>query len=252
MTRRFCLLSAALVSAMALVSVKAAEAPLPKADDIMDRYVEVTGGKAVYETRRSEIMTIEMEIVGRGIKGTLTRYTDSSNNAISTGEIEGVGKMEEGVYNGQAWENTAVVGPRLKSGAENDDAVRDAYFNSSLLWRKLYKARTAGIETVNGEECYKVELTPLSGGKPQYDYASKKTGLLVKTERTVVSPMGEITVEASASDYKQFEGILYPTRMVQTVMGNQIALTLIALKANQDIPKEKFEPPAEIRKLMAK
>ncbi|MBS1876370.1 MAG: hypothetical protein JSU00_24355 [Acidobacteria bacterium] len=241
-----------LLPALCLLPAWAADQALPKAETLLDKYVEVTGGKAAYEKRRSEVMTIQMEIVGRGIKGTLTRYTDSSNNSISTGELEGVGKMEEGVYHGQAWENTAIMGPRVKSGAENDDAVRDSYFNAPLLWRKLYQAETVGVETVNGEDCYKIMMTPLAGGKPQYDFLSRKTGLILKTERTMVSPMGEISVQASTSDYKSFEGILYPTKVVQNVMGNQVSLTMIALKANQDIPKDRFEPPAEIKKLMAK
>lgn len=252
MNRGLLLLSIIGIGAIAPLRMRAADEALPKGDAIMDRYVEVTGGRAVYEKRRSEIMTIEMEIVGKGIKGKLTRYTDSSNNALSSGEIEGVGKMDEGVYKGQAWESTAVMGPRLKTGPENDDAVRDSYFNLALEWRRLYKAEAVGVETVNGEECYKVRLTPLAGGKPQHEYLGKKSGLMVKMERTMVSPMGEITVQAAASNYKEFEGILYPTRIVQTVMGNQIALTMTGLKINQEIPKERFEPPAEIRKLMEK
>ena len=252
MNRKRTCLCAVAVMAVAVPLMRGADEALPKAETLMDRYVEVTGGKAAYEKRRSEIMTIQMEIVDRGIKGTLTRYSDSSNNSITTGEIEGVGKMEEGVYNGQAWESTAVMGPRVKSAAENSDAVRDSYFNLPLLWRKLFTAETAGLAKVEGEECYKVMLTPLSGGKPQYEYIGKKTGLIVKTERTMVSPMGEISVEATASDYKPFEGILYPARIVQSVMGNRIALTLLSLKANEEIPKERFVPPADVKKLLAK
>src|SRR6476659_1832212 len=104
---------AAVVLAMWAPAVRAADEELPKADTLLDRYVEVTGGKAAYEKRRSEVVTLEMEFVGRGIKGTVTRYSDVSNNTYSSGQIEGVGKLEEGVYKGQAWENTAMMGPRL-------------------------------------------------------------------------------------------------------------------------------------------
>lgn len=244
--------AAALVAAALSSSGFAADPDLPKADAIMDRYVEVTGGKALYEKRRSEVMVVEMEFVGKGIKGTLTRYSDVSNNAYSTGQIEGVGKLEEGVYNGQAWENSAMMGPRLKSGVENADAVRESMFNSSLNWHKLYKAEVAGIEKENNEDCYKVILTPLGEGKPQTMYMSKKTGYMVKTKRTAVSAMGEIPIDATASEYKPFDGILYPSKIVQNVMGNEISLTMVSLKSNEDIPKSRFEPPAEIKKLMAK
>jgi hypothetical protein len=252
MNRKSHILAAAAVMAVFTLCSRAADEELPKAESIMDRYVEVTGGKALYEKRHSEEMIIEMEFVGKGIKGTLTRYSDSSNNAYSTGQIEGVGKLEEGVYNGQAWENSAMMGPRLKSGAENADAVRESMFNSSLNWRKLYKAEVVGLEKANGEDCYKVILNPIGEGKPQTMYMSKKTGYMVKTQRTAISAMGEIAIEATASDYKPFGGILYPAKITQTVMGNEISLTMVSLKANEEIPKERFQPPAEIRKLMVK
>ncbi len=227
------------------------EEKLPPAETILDHYVEVTGGKAAYDKHKSDIVTIEMEIVGRGIKGTLTRYNDTSNNVYMEGELEGIGKLEEGVYNGQAWENNAMTGPRLKEGTENADAVRDATFNGLVYWRKLYKAETSGTEKVGDEDCYKVTLTPLGEGKPQTMYFSKKTGLMVKSVRTVVTPMGEITADLTASDYERFGGVLMAKKMTQKVMGNEIALTVMGVK-DEEIPKGRFDPPAEIKALMEK
>jgi zinc protease len=239
--------------ALAIPAMQGAdEEKLPDAAVVMDRFVEVTGGKAAYEKRKSEIITIEMDMVGRGIKGTLTRYNDTSNNAYTSGELEGVGKVEEGVFQGQAWENNPVMGPRLKQGSENADSVRDAHFNGAVEWRKLFKAETAGVEKVEGEDCYKVMLTPIGEGKPQTAYFSKKTGLMVKTLRTTETPMGEITVEATASDYQTFDGILVPTKMNQKMMGTEIALTIKGVKSDEEIPKERFEPPAEVKKLLEK
>lgn len=245
-------LFAATLCATITLPCAAADPGLPNAGTIMDRYVEVTGGAAAYDKLHNEVTIIDMEFVGRGIKGTLTRYSDSSNNSYSTGQLEGVGKLEEGVYNGQAWENSAMMGPRVKQGAENADAVRDGFFNASRYWRKLYKAETTGIETVNGEDCYAVVLTPLTGGKPETMYMSKKTGYMVKLKRTVVSAMGEIPLEATASDYKRFGEIIYPGRLVQTFAGNEIAFTTVSVKTNQELPPDRFEPPAEIEKLIAK
>ncbi len=241
----------ALLAAWAPLSLGADE-ELPKADTLLDRYVEVTGGRAAYEKRRNEVVTLEMEFVGRGIKGKVTRYSDLSNNTYSSGNIEGIGKLEEGVYNGQAWENTAMMGPRLKSGAENADAVRDATFNSALHWRKLYRAETVGVEKVAGEDCYKVQMTPLGPGRPQTMFFSKKSGYTLKIIRDVVSPMGEMKVESVPGDYRTFDGIVQPAKMIQSVMGSQIALTLLSAKSNEEMPKDRMEPPAEIKKMMAK
>ena len=41
----------------------------------------------------------------------------------------------------------------------------------------------------------------------------------MKTAATAVSPMGEVAVEVEVSDYKNFDGILFPTRSRQKAGG---------------------------------
>jgi len=237
---------------LALPGLKAADEELPKADTILDRFVEVTGGKAAYGKRKSEVTTLEIEFVGRGIKGTMTRYADPSGNTIGEGEFEGIGKMAEGVYNGQAWDSNPMTGARVKSGIEAADAVRDAQMNNSVEWRKYYKAETVAAEKVGDEDAYKVALTPTGEGKGQTNWYSKKTGLLIKTARTLSNPMGEIPIEVTVGEYETYGELKYPKKLTNSMMGTQMAITLLSVKTNEEIPKEKFEPPAEVKKLLAK
>ena len=58
----------------------------------------------------------------------------------------------------------------------------------------LPKAETLGSETVNGEDCYKVLLTP-NEGKPETRYFDKKSNLLVKLTMQLPSPMGEVPTD---------------------------------------------------------
>ena len=57
---------AAALAAAAGARLNAAD-DLPKAETILERYIEVTGGRAVYEKTHSEIATGSMEIAGMGI-----------------------------------------------------------------------------------------------------------------------------------------------------------------------------------------
>jgi len=251
MNRRRFLQHAAAGLLSAALSIEAADAPLPKAETILERYIEVTGGRKAYEKHKSESSTMSMEFIGKGIKGTGVRLTDGSNSYESM-TLDGVGKIDTGVQNGVVWESNAITGPRVLQGAEKADRLRDATFNSALQWRTLWKsAETTGIETVEGEECYRVVLTPAEG-KPETSFYSKKTGLLVKKARVVASQMGEMPVEVFASDYKSFDGVLMPTKVSQRMMGNEILVTQGDVKFNTAIPAEKFEPPADIKKLLAK
>ena len=232
--------------------VRAADEPLPSPEALMDKYIDATGGKAAYEKRRNEITIGTMEFTGKGIKGTVTAYSDVSNNNYTVIEIEGVGKIEQGVYNGTAWESSAIQGSRIKQGAERDEFLRDATFNSEIHWRELYpKSETVGAEEVGGSPAYKVVLTP-ADGKPQTEYFDKKSGLMVKRTATVVNPMGEIPMEMTFTDYKNFGGILRPAKVSQKAMGQEFSITLDDTKTNVEIPKDRFEPPAAVKKLMEK
>ena len=163
-------------------------------------------------------------------------------------ELGPIGKIESGFSNGVAWEKSAILGPRVKSGDEKEQAAREARFNAQVEWRKSFpKVETTGSETVNGEECYKVVLTPATG-KPETQYYSKKSGLLLKTAATAVSPMGEVAVEVEVSDYKNFGGILYPTRSKQKAGAQQLDIAITGVSFDQPIPAELFELPRKSRR----
>jgi hypothetical protein len=225
---------------------------LPKAETILDRYVEVTGGKAAYEKRKNEIATGTIELKAQGLKGSMTRYSSEPAEVYSIIEIEGVGKVEEGIAKGVAWEKNPMLGPRIKSGAEKAQYLREATFNSPLHWRELNsKVETVGTETIDGELCYKVVLTPTEAPSETM-FFQKKSGLAVKTMATVVSPMGEAPAEMFASDYKSLYGVLTPTKMLEKAAGQEIVITIQDIKTNQPIPPTRFDPPAEIKALLTK
>jgi hypothetical protein len=234
-----------------LPAVHAAD-PLPSAESILDRYVEVTGGKQAYAKRKSEIITGTLEFAAQGIKGAIKRYSAEPDKYYATLDIPGIGLIEMGVSGGIAWEKSAIMGPRLKNGEEKAEAIREATLNSTLNWRKLYpKAETTGLETVNGEECYKVVMSPPEGHS-QTMYFQKKNGLALKTTTVASSQMGEIPVSIIVSDYKNFEGVWVPAKVTQQSSGQEFIITIDSVEVNPEIPASRFALPAEVQALAAK
>jgi hypothetical protein len=235
----------------ALAGTVAPAQSLPKAETILDRYVEVTGGKAAYQRHTHEILKGTISFPEQGLSGQLTRYAMAPDKDYSVVELGPIGKIESGFTDGIAWEKSAILGPRVKTGDEKDQAAREAQLNGQAEWRKIFpKAETAGSESVNGEDCYKLLLTPASG-KPETQYFSKKTGLLLKTAATAVSPMGEVAVEVEVSDYKTFDGILLPTRSRQKAGAQQLEIDITSVTTDQPFPAGAFELPPEIKTLLA-
>jgi hypothetical protein len=226
--------------------------PLPSGAWVLDHYIEVTGGKDAYAKHRSEIQSGVLEFPAQGLKAKIIRYAAEPDKYATSVEIPGVGKIESGVTAGIAWDNSAVLGPRIKSGEEKARAIREAVFNATLNWRKVFtKVDNAGVEPVDGEECYKLIVSP-SEGRPDTMYFSKKSGLLLKVTAVAVSQMGEIPVEMSYSGYKEANGIRFPSVIGQKAVGQEFTVTIDEVRVNEDIPADKFALPAEIKALRDK
>ena len=46
----------------------------PTAEEILDKYIDVTGGRAAYEKVKTEVANATMEFVGKAVKGRITLY----------------------------------------------------------------------------------------------------------------------------------------------------------------------------------
>jgi outer membrane lipoprotein-sorting protein len=235
--------------AMAAAGTLSAADDLPKADTILDKYLEVTGGKAAYAKLHSQSSTGVMELSAMGLKGKMVAYHAEPDRSLVEVTIEGVGKMTEGTGGETAWSVNSMQGPRVKDGAERSQALLNARFNSELHWKDLYPhVETEGIEAIDGKDCYKVVLTPKSGN-PVTRWYDKESGLLVKTRTKANTAMGEIEADTILSDYRKEGEILMAHKMVQHAASFEMAVTLESVQHNPEIPKEKFEQPDEIKAL---
>ncbi len=228
----------------------AAQTAPPKAEAILDKYVEVTGGKA-YQSIHNQVVSGRMELAGKGIGGRITIYRAEPDLSYTVTELPGVGRIEEGIGGGVAWSNSAIGGARIKSGIEKMQALRSAEFRGELNWRKLFRtAELAGEEDVNGKPGYKVVLTAEDGAQTRY--FDKATNLLIKMAMTVKSPMGNVPAETYLEDYRAENGILSSHKRTQRAAGQEIVITFESIRYNVDIPKDRFEIPAAVKALLAK
>jgi hypothetical protein len=242
------LLSIAALSCLAA----AAQESLPKAEALIEKFIQVTGGKAAYEKLKTETSSGTMEFTGKGIKGSMNTFRAAPDKMYVLLDIEGIGKMEEGVDGQIAWSKNAMQGPRIKDGEEKILSVRGARFNAELSWRELYKkAETQGVETVNGQKCYKVLMTPTEG-PPMTRYYDAGTGYLVKINVAMKTAMGEFTVDTEVSDYRKEGELTVPHKVTQKVAGQEFTITIDSVKYNVEIPKDKFDLPEDVKALLAK
>ena len=81
---------------LALAAAAMAADDLPKGETVLDKYVEATGGKAVYSKIHNETTTGTMEFKAMGLKGKLTSYAAEPDKRYTEISLEGIGKIQEG------------------------------------------------------------------------------------------------------------------------------------------------------------
>ena len=229
-----------------------ADEALPSVEVVYNHFIAATGGKAAYEARHSMVEHATLDFAKQGLKGSLTIYEAAPDKYLGVTDLPGIGKIASGSNGEVAWENTALQGPRIKQGAERADALREGAFNAPLYWQKLYaKAETAGAETMEGHDCYKVVLTPKEGN-PITEYYDKKSGLMIKTVALVHSQMGDVNAEIIFDDYRKDGDILSPHRMVNRAAQQEFVVQIESVEVNPELGKDRFDLPAEVQALVNK
>jgi hypothetical protein len=247
-------LSAAILTGLVLTAgARLAAQDLPKGEDILDKYIEVTGGKEAYLKLNNRVAKGTFSLPAAGLEGTIALYQAAPTKLYALVDLGAVGKSEEGVSGDVAWENSSITGAKLKTGGAKAAALRAAAFHADVKWRDHYtKAKCVGEEKVEGKDCYKVELTPKEG-KVATRWFDKKTGLLVKGTTLVETGKDEdLKTDVYVSGYKKVDGILVAHKSKIEALGVEIVLEFKSVEHNTKLPADRFELPAEIKKLVDK
>jgi hypothetical protein len=254
---------------------------LPSAEVILDKYIEVTGGKAAY----SRLHTLHLE-GGVQVGNSTSKNNITSDYALPANSYEvvsfGLMQVVKGTNGKVAWQKSgplASIGKgeaRLREYGEMDLALLLARFNADATWRDLYsKVETVGVESINGRECYRIELTVkgglgITGGLQLTKYYDRQSGLLVKTAMNLKVPktdpptnafaapvpkvpleLGEMAWEFLVGEYRKERDILFPHQTIERINGRVRATTTIEqVDWNASISKDRYGLPDEVQTLL--
>ncbi|MBC7926032.1 MAG: hypothetical protein H7039_10290 [Bryobacteraceae bacterium] len=244
MTRRI------LCSLILSVAGCAGAGELPSAETLMDRYVEVTGGKAAWEKVKTQTIKGSIEFAGQGVKGTMETWLSAGEQSRVTMTLDGIGLIESGTTGGTAWSNSAMQGPRILDGEERNLAIRNARVDRVPRWREIYKeVKTEAEEEVNGKPALRVSVVPSTGGKPELVWFDKESNLIARARLVTTSPMGEVSVESTFSDYREVSGVKVPFAFDQKVGPQVIKIMLSSVQINPEVAADRFILPEPVKAL---
>jgi hypothetical protein len=214
------------------------------AEQVLEKFIEATGGRQAREKMTSSVVKGTLEIPAQGIKGAIEIYAKAPNKLLVVQSISGIGEIKQG-YDGQVgWTQNPFQGTRDLEGVELAAFKREANFNSELKWRELYeKVELVGTDKVGDQEAYVIRLTP-SVGQPLTQYYDSQTFLLLRIDGVQEGPQGTVPVQTYLSDYREVEGVKVAFQATQKIPIGEAVIKLTELKSNVEIEDAKFAKPA--------
>lgn len=241
------------LSALALAGAALAQSKdLPKAEEIIEKYIEATGGRAAYEKIKNRVTRATIEIPAQGLKGNITLTEGPPNLQRVVMNIEGIGKIENGFDGQVAYETSQMRGPRLMEGDEKAAAARQSVFNLALHLKDVYPSiKVIGEEVLDKRPTWKLELTP-KDGKPEYWYFDKETGLHMRMDMKAMTQMGELDSQSMMSEYRRVDGLMLPHQTNQKISTLEQIIRVESVAHNTELPKDAFDAPKDVKELVAK
>jgi hypothetical protein len=223
-------------------------AALPTAQQVIDRYIEATGGKAAYDSLKSRRAEGTFSMADLGVEAKMTVLMRSDDRAVVTIEVPNVGTFRQGMADGVVWTIRPTDGPRILTGAEAVATARTLRMVSEITLDGYRDAKVLDVVALNGRAAYRMQLTALADTLETRFY-DVETGLLVRTIGKTGSTLGEITVSSNFTDYEDAPPIRMPMKVQQMLPGASPESAMTKVEHNVEIADEVFALPPEIVEL---
>ena len=107
----------------------------PTGEQVLERYIEATGGRAAYEKVTSRVTTGKFSVPAQGLNAEMVSYSKAPNLTYMTIDLTGMGKIERGYYGEIEWEKNPQTGTRIVEGEEKVQFEQQARLNSELAFQ---------------------------------------------------------------------------------------------------------------------
>lgn len=220
------------------VPAKAIPANL-KADEVIKKHITATGGEAAWSKVNDMTMNMTTEMQGMSININTTRKAPNKMML----DVNAMGQsFQKIVFDGTKGYTTAQGQKKDFDAEEIKEYADEASMNKDLGYlNPSHKISLIGIEKVDGNDAYQIEVTKPNGEKVNefYDVA---TGFKVKSMASQSSPQGSVTQTTYYLDYKDGPGGLKFPNMIKQNMGPQLMeMKLQKVEINTNVSDEVFK-----------
>jgi predicted Zn-dependent peptidase len=208
-------------------------APDIKGEEILNKAVIAYGGESAISSLKDIELNGSVNIMGQSFSY-VEKHVFPNDFAVSV-TMSGMTIMKQtrkdSVYSSQMQGNDIPVDEDSK---EEMNSKASLYTERYLLANPGNKYVVKAIEQVDGKDAYVVQINAASGdtSTAYYDVAS---GLKVQELRQKETPMGKMNITTSFKEYKTFEGVKIPTKLVVDLGQFKQDITIESVKVNQGL-----------------
>jgi photosynthetic reaction center cytochrome c subunit len=218
------------------------EPALPGVEQILERYVQASGGRQAVERVTSRVwkgsrvgadgVLVPEEVYAKAPNKLLT-ITSYPNMVFRTG------------YDGARGWALSNQGARDIPPEMLAQLRREAEFYKETRLKEIYsKLSVVGRETVGGREAYVVEAAPADGGSPEKLFFDVETGLLVRKYTEVKTVLGQFPTQTDYEDYREVDGVRLPFNIRWSIPGRTWGRKITEVRQNVPLDDAQFNPPA--------
>jgi len=215
------------------------DATMPKADDLLAKYMSAIGGDAVGKVTT---LTMKGKMTGNGENADVTIEAKAPDKVRSASNFK-EGLFTQGFDGTTGWQKFSTFPVEVLNGSELDSLKRSTPFyviNPKAAYPNFRRVRK---DTLDGKDVYVVDVQPQDNAPRIRLYFDANTGLLSRVwtgEQTVV---GIVPSTDDYSDYRDVSGVKVPFMIVSTSGGGVFTTTFSDVKTNVDIPDSEFSQP---------
>jgi zinc protease len=211
-------------------------------DQIIDSYFEKIGGKAKVGAMKDK--TMELSASMQGINLRIKNSHKSPNKVYSETAMNGSVQQRMGFDGDKGWAASA-QGIMDLSGDMLESLKSESTFNLLYDYKTLgYTDSVGGIKQVKGKDCYEIVLTSKAGDATKH-YFGKDDFLKYRELQTAKTPMGPMEQSIDMSEYKDFNGLLFPAKYEQSAMGRSLEMKVEKFEYNTNLSDSLFVKPAK-------
>jgi len=213
----------------------------PSAEQLLDKFVQASGGAASIDKINSRVMSGIIDIGGKSLP--IDIYAQDPEKRISYTH------MPEGdsvtAFNGhEGWLGAPGRPIREMNSSDLDAAAMDADLHLATHLKGMFsKLQTRGTEKIGDHDTY-VLVAQRENKPPVRLYFDTESGLLVRLVRFGETALGLLPTQIDYTDYREANGVKVPYRWTLARPSGRFTIQVSDLKQNVPVDDARFVKPS--------